>query len=72
MPRIQPVNVAAATGETATQLAATKAAFGGTPNLFTTAAQSPAALEAMLGLFKTTGKSSLGAKIGEQIAVAVA
>jgi uncharacterized peroxidase-related enzyme len=72
MPRIQPVNVATATGEAAAQLAATKAAFGGTPNLFTTAAQSPAALEAMLGLFKSTGKSSLGAKIGEQIAVAVA
>jgi uncharacterized peroxidase-related enzyme len=72
MPRIAILNPAAATGETATLLAATKAAFGGTPNLFLTAANSPAALEAMLGLFKSTGKSSLGAKTGEQIAIAVA
>lgn len=72
MPRINPVNPTTATGETATLLAATKAAFGGTPNLFTTAANSPAALDAMLGLFKSTGRSSLGPKVGEQIAVSVA
>ncbi len=72
MPRIQPVNVADAIGETAALLAATKAAFGGTPNLFTTAAHSPAALETLLGLFAGTGKASLGPKVGEQIALAVA
>ena len=72
MPRINPVNPVAATGETATLLAATRAAFGGTPNLFTTAANSPATLDALLGLFKSTGKLSLGPKIGEQIAIAVA
>lgn len=72
MPRINPVNPATATGETATLLAATKAAFGGTPNLFTTAAQAPAALEAMLGLFKSLGRSSLGPKVGEQVAIAIA
>ena len=72
MPRINPVNPAAATGETAILLAATRAAFGGTPNMFTTAANSPAALDAMLGLFKSLGKSSLGPKVGEQVAIAIA
>ncbi len=72
MPRIQPVDVASATGKTAELLATTRERFGGTPNLFTTTAQSPAALEAMLGLFASLGKASLGPKIGEQIALAVA
>ncbi len=72
MPRIHPVNPATATGDAATQLVATAAAFGGTPNLFTTAAHAPVALEALLGLFKTLGRSSLGAAVGEQVAIAVA
>src|SRR5262245_17487779 len=46
--------------------------FGGTPNLVITAAHSPAALGAMLSLFANVGKSSLGAKTGELLAIAVA
>ncbi len=72
MPRISPVNPAVATGDTATLLAETKAAFGGTPNLFTTAAHAPSALREMLALFSSLGSSSLGPKVGELVAMAVA
>ncbi len=70
MPRIHPVDPAANTA--AAQLATARKMFGGTPNMFTTAAHSPAALEGMLGLFASLGKASLGPKVGEQIAIAVA
>lgn len=72
MPRIQPVNPATAAGEAATQLATARKMFGGTPNLVTTAANAPAALAAMLGMFAHLGKGPLGGKVGEQIAIAVA
>ena len=71
-PRIPPIDPTGATGETAAQLAIAKKMFGGTPNLVTTAAHSPTALKAMLELFATLGKSSLGAKQGELLAIAVA
>lgn len=72
MPRIQPIDPATASGETATHLATARKMFGGTPNLITTAANAPATLGAMLGMFASVGKSSLGVKVGEQIAIAVA
>ena len=72
MPRIQPIDPATANGVTAAHLDTCRKMLGGTPNLFTTAAHSPAALGAMLGLFANVGKSSLGAKIGELVAIAVA
>lgn len=72
MTRIAPIDPATATGDAAQHLAATKKMFGGTPNLFTTAAQAPVALKAMNDLFATLGKSSLGAKQGELLAIAVA
>ncbi|MEP6621069.1 MAG: carboxymuconolactone decarboxylase family protein [bacterium] len=72
MPRIQPIDPAAATGRTAALLDTTRAMLGGTPNMFTTAANAPAALDAMVGLFGSLSKSSLGAKVGELIAIAVA
>jgi uncharacterized peroxidase-related enzyme len=72
VPRIQPIDPTAATGVTATHLDTCRKMFGGTPNLFTTAAHSPAALGALLALFANVGKSSLGAKTGELIAVAIA
>jgi uncharacterized peroxidase-related enzyme len=72
MPRIHPVDSATATGAAADQLAATKKLFGSTPNMFATAAQSPATLAAMNGFFAALGKSPLGGKVGEQIAIAVA
>jgi uncharacterized peroxidase-related enzyme len=70
--RIQPIDPSHATGAAAEQLAAARKMFGGTPNLVTTAAHSPAALGAMLSLFSTIGKTSLGAATGEQIAIAFA
>ncbi len=72
MPRIHPVDSATATGAAADQLAATNKLFGSTPNMFATAAQSPATLAAMNGFFAALGKSPLGGKVGEQIAIAVA
>jgi uncharacterized peroxidase-related enzyme len=72
MPRIPQIDPSIATGETAAQLAIARKMFGGTPNLVTTAAQSPAAVGAMLSLFAHLGKSSLGPRAGEQIALAIA
>ncbi len=72
MPRIQPVDSATATGAAADQLAATKKLFGSTPNMFATAAQSPATLTALNGFFAALGKAPLGGKVGEQVAIAVA
>lgn len=72
MPRIAPIDPATATGEVAAQLAVSRKLFGGTPNLVTTAAHSPVAVGAMLSLFSHLGKSSLGPRAGEQIAIAIA
>jgi len=47
-------------------------AFGSTPNMFKAVANSPAALKSMWGAFGALGAGTLGAKLGEQIAVAVA
>lgn len=48
------------------------AAFGATPNMFRAVANSPAALTSMWSAFGALGNGTLGAKLGEQIAVAVA
>ena len=72
MSRIAPIDPSAATGETAAHLATARKLFGGLPNLVTTAAHSPAAVGAMVGLFGSLGRSSLGAKAGELIALAIA
>lgn len=48
------------------------AAFGATPNMFRAVANSPAALHSMWAAFGALGSGTLGAKLGEQIAVAVA
>ena len=47
-------------------------AFGTTPNMFKAVANSPAALQSMWSSFAALGKGTLGAKLGEQIAVAIA
>lgn len=47
-------------------------AFGATPNMFKAVANSPAALKSMWGAFGALAGGSIGAKLGEQIAVAVA
>ncbi|MVN88254.1 peroxidase-related enzyme [Deinococcus sp. HMF7620] len=49
-----------------------QAAFGATPNMFRAVANSPAALRSMWGSFGALGSGSLGAKLGEQLAVAIA
>lgn len=72
MPRIRPIDPAAATGALAEQLAGTRKLLGSTPNLFTTAGQSVAALTAMNGFFVALGHGSLGGKIGERVALAIA
>ena len=72
MPRIQPIDPATATGAAAVHLATARKMFGGTPNLVTTAANAPSTLAAMLGMFANVGPGTLGAKVGEQIAIAVA
>jgi len=72
MPRIKPIDPATVAGDTAAHLDTARKMFGATPNLVTTAAHSPAALGAMLSLFANVGKSSLGAKTGELIAITVA
>ncbi len=45
--------------------------LGVTPNLFRVAAQSPAALEALVSFFGAVGKGKLGARAREAIALAV-
>ncbi len=47
-------------------------AFGTAPNMFRAVANSPAALQSMWGSFGALGAGILSAKLGEQIAVAVA
>jgi AhpD family alkylhydroperoxidase len=49
-----------------------KSAFGVVPNMFKAVANSPAALRSMWGSFGALGSGTLGARLGEQIAVAVA
>lgn len=72
MSRINLVDPAEATGEAQTALSQIKGAFGVTPNMFRAAANSPAALKSMWGAFGALGGGVLGAKLGEQIAVAIA
>ncbi|MBY6263695.1 carboxymuconolactone decarboxylase [Azospirillum sp. 412522] len=49
-----------------------KGAFGVVPNMFKAVANSPAALASMWGAFGALSQGKLGAKLGEQIAVAIA
>lgn len=53
-------------------LAQIQKAFGTTPNMFKAVANSPAALQSMWSAFTALGTGTLGAKLGEQIAVAIA
>ncbi len=72
MTRITLIDPQNATGTTSVQLAEIKAAFGIVPNMFKAVANSPAALASMWGSFGVLGSGRLGAKLGEQIAVAIA
>ena len=53
-------------------LAQIQQVFGSTPTMFKAVANSPAALQSMWAAFGALGKGTLGAKLGEQIAVAIA
>jgi len=72
MSRIPPVDPAAAQGKVKDLLGAVQQALGVTPNLFRVTAQSPAALEGLLGLNGALQRSALSAKLREQIALRVA
>jgi uncharacterized peroxidase-related enzyme len=72
MTRITLVDPASASPAVKPTLDQIKGAFGGVPNMFKAVANSPAALASMWGSFGALGGGTLGAKLGEQIAVAVA
>lgn len=72
MTRIPLVEAATASPDRAALLAQIHAAFGATPNMFRAVANSPAALQSMWGSFGALGAGAISARLGEQIAVAVA
>lgn len=72
MPRIAPLDPSDAQPAAQSMLENVNKALGVTPNMMKTLAHSPAALEAYLGFGQALGKGSLGGKLSEQIALAVA
>jgi uncharacterized peroxidase-related enzyme len=72
MSRVPLIDRSASHGETRSVLDQVHAAFGVTPQMFCAAANSPAALKAMWSFFGALGDGVLPAKLGEQVAVAVA
>jgi len=72
MTRIALVTPADTTGERQQLLAQIQGAFGATPNMFRAVANSTAALKSMWGSFGALGGGVIDAKLGEQIAVAIA
>ncbi|MYM66776.1 carboxymuconolactone decarboxylase [Pseudoduganella sp. FT55W] len=72
MSRINLVTPADTTGERQQILAQINGAFGATPNMFKAVANSTAALKSMWGSFGALGGGVISAKLGEQIAVAIA
>ncbi|MDT0203966.1 peroxidase-related enzyme [Nocardioides sp. AE5] len=69
VPLVEPES---ASGPVKEQFDQINAAFGTVPAMFRAVANSPAALSSMWGSFGAFGGGTLGAAIGEQIAVAVA
>ncbi|MCE3606530.1 peroxidase-related enzyme [Massilia sp. P8910] len=61
-----------APGDAAQLLDQVHAAFGATPNMFRAVANSPAALASMWAAFGALGGGTLGTRLSEQIAVAIA
>lgn len=72
MSRVPLVNPATTSGDRQVVLANIHAAFGSTPNMFKAVANSEAALQSMWGAFGALGAGVIPAKLGEQIAVAIA
>ena len=71
MPRIAPLNPVDATPEIAATLAGVKTKLGMLPNLITTLAHSPGALNGYLGLSRALSASLLDARQREILALAV-
>ena len=61
-----------ASAQSQEMLAQINKTFGATPNMFKAVANSTAALKSMWGSFGALGGGTLGAKLREQIAVAIA
>lgn len=72
MSRVQLVNPIHTTPDRQALLGQVHKAFGATPNMFKAVANSPAALKSMWGSFGALASGTLGAKLSEQIAVAIA
>lgn len=72
MSRIELLNPETATGERKEILTQIHNAFGTTPNMFKAIGNSTAALKMMWSAFGALGTGKIGAKLGEQIAVAIA
>lgn len=71
MPRVN-INTQLAPAASQPLLGQVQQAFGATPNMFKAVANSPAALQSMWAAFGALGQGTIGAKLGEQIAVAIA
>lgn len=72
MSHVPLIDPAQTTADRAAVLSQVQQAFGTVPNMFRAVANSPAALRSMWGSFGALGGGTLPAKLGEQIAVAVA
>jgi len=72
MSHVPLIDAAQTTADRAALLSQIQGAFGTVPNMFRAVANSPAALRSMWGSFGALGGGSISAKLGEQIAVAVA
>ncbi len=72
MSRVQLIDPAQATGERKRVLDQIQGAFGATPAMFRAVANSTAALKSMWASFGALGGGVIPAKLGEQIAIAVA
>jgi uncharacterized peroxidase-related enzyme len=72
MSRVPLINPQDTTDERQVLLGQIHAAFGDTPNMFRAVANSTAALKSMWGSFGALGNGVIPAKLGEQIAVAIA
>lgn len=72
MPRITPIKHSEAEGKAKDLLDVVKSKLGGTPNLLTSMANSPAVLKSYLEFSGALGEASLSAKVREQVALAIA
>lgn len=72
MTRVNLIDPAAAGADVKPALDQIKGAFGVVPNMFKAVANSPAALNSLWGSFGALGGGKLGARLGEEIAVAIA